>query len=210
MLPLEIWLIVATIAGPILAVQTQKWIERATEKRRARIQIFHALMANRATRLNDDFVRALNQIDLEFSRRRFGGTKDRAVINAWRALFGEYQQGSIDFPNDAATQAWAQRVDDRLVVLLSAMANSLGYDFSEEELRRGIYYPRGRREIEDNQLAVLQGVKNLLEGRNTIGMRVVEFPASPDLITAQLEMAQRSSRAYAEDGALRVKMENRE
>jgi len=70
-----------TIAGPILGVQAQKWLERATERRRARRSIFHALMSNRATRLNDDFVKALNLIDLEFS----GGSKDREVINAWRS-----------------------------------------------------------------------------------------------------------------------------
>jgi len=65
----------ATVAGPILAVQAQKWIERAGERRRARRAIFHALMSNRATRLHDDFVKALNLIDLEFSPARFGGAE---------------------------------------------------------------------------------------------------------------------------------------
>ena len=83
---IEIFVIASTtIAGPILAVQAQKWVERATERRRARRSIFHALMSNRATRLNDDFVRALNLIDLEFSQGK-GGSKDRDVINAWRSL----------------------------------------------------------------------------------------------------------------------------
>jgi hypothetical protein len=81
----------ATVAGPILAVQAQKWVERATERRRARRSIFHALMSNRATRLSDDFVRALNLIDLEFSPGKLGvRAKDRAVIDAWRFLFGDY------------------------------------------------------------------------------------------------------------------------
>jgi len=54
----EITVVAATtVAGPILAVQAQKWIERATERRRARQAIFHALMSNRATRLHDDFIR---------------------------------------------------------------------------------------------------------------------------------------------------------
>ena len=54
------------ILGPVVAVQTQKFIERATENRRRKRQIFIGLMANRATRLNDDYVRALNMIDIEF------------------------------------------------------------------------------------------------------------------------------------------------
>jgi hypothetical protein len=147
---------VATIAGPILAVQAQKWIERATERRRARRSIFHALMANRATRLNDDFVRALNLIDLEFSPRRFGGGRDRTVINAWRALFGELSAGAGQDAKEDAVRAWRQRVEDRLVSLLAAMSAALRYDFAEEELRRGIYYPQGRVDLENSQIAVLQ------------------------------------------------------
>jgi hypothetical protein len=91
---IEWWVVFATLAGPIVAVQTQKWIERATERKRSRRWIFRALMSNRATRMNDEFIMALNLIDLEFSPGRFGGSKDRVVIHAWRSLFGEYQQGA--------------------------------------------------------------------------------------------------------------------
>jgi hypothetical protein len=195
----------ATIAGPILAVQAQKWIERATERRRSRRAIFHALMANRATRMNDDFVRALNLIDLEFNPRRFGRSKDRAVINTWRALFGEFS--AVTAITDALeTRAWLQRIEDRLVALLWAMSAALGYEFSEEELRRGIYYPKGRVEVEQNQMAVLHGLRQLLEGRLSIPMKVTEFPSSPELVAAQVALAERSAKAYDNDGALRVRM----
>ena len=197
MTEIEIFVVAAaTIAGPVLAVQAQKWIERATERRRARRSIFHALMSNRATRLNDDFVRALNLIDLEFSPRMLGGSKDRAVINAWRSLFGEYHQGGGD-NSEAAIRAWSQRVDDRLVLLLSAMSAAVGYRFSEEELRRGIYYPKGRIDLEQTQLAVLHGVRLLLEGRISLPMKVTEFPSSPELVAAQTALAERAVQAYA-------------
>lgn len=195
----------ATVAGPILAVQAQKWIERATERKRSRRSIFHALMSNRATRLNDDFVRALNLIDLEFSARKLFGSKDRAVINAWRSLFGEYQQGAAG-DSEAALRAWSNRIDDRLVSLLSTMSDALGYEFSEEQLRRGIYYPKGRVELEENQLAVLDGVRQLLEGRRSIPMKVTEFPASPELVAAQTKLAERAANTYGEDGAVRVRI----
>jgi hypothetical protein len=74
-------LILATIAGPILAVQAQKWVERATEKRRQRLMIFTTLMNTRATRLAPDHVQALNMIDLVFNGKN---AKDKAVIDAWR------------------------------------------------------------------------------------------------------------------------------
>ncbi len=196
----------ATIAGPILAVQAQKWIERATERKRSRRAIFHALMSNRATRLNDDFVKALNLIDLEFSPRRLGGSKDRAVIHAWRSLFGEYQQGGRDGLTGAELSALGQRVDDRLVTLLSALSVALGYDFSDEELRRGIYYPKGRVDVENSQLAVLRGLEQVFQGQMSIPMKVTEIPSSPELVAALVALAE-PAKAYNDDGALKVNSE---
>jgi hypothetical protein len=191
----------ATIAGPILAVQAQKWVERATERRRTRRNIFHALMANRATRLSDDFVKALNLIDLEFN-----GSRDRDVIDKWRSLFGEFHQAPNDPASEADVKAWTQRIEDRLVALLQAMAKALGYDFSEEQLRRGIYYPKGRAELEQSQIAVLYGIRQLLEGRLALPMKVTELPSSPELQEAQLVMMKKSAGVYGEDGALRVRI----
>ena len=193
----------ATVAGPILAVQAQKWLERATERRNVRRRIFQALIANRATRLSDDFVRALNLIDLEFSGSK---SKDRDVINAWRSLFGEYHQSPGDQAPQPQILAWNQRIDDRLVALLLAMSEALGYDFSEEQLRRGIYYPKGRFELEQSQIAVLKRVREVLEGRLALPMKVTDLPSSPKLIDAQIAMLKKTISAYGDDGALKVRM----
>jgi hypothetical protein len=200
----------ATVAGPILAVQAQKWIERAGERRRSRRAIFHALMSNRATRLNDDFVRALNLIDLEFSPRKFGGTKDRAVIDAWRALFGEYHASPADGATLDEMRSWNERISERIVSLLFAMSKALGYDFSEEQLRRGIYYPKGRVDLEQTQLAILNGLRQILEGRAALPMKVTEIPSSPELIAAQIAMMQKTTASYGENGALKVQVVERE
>jgi hypothetical protein len=207
MTEIEIIVVAATtVAGPVLAVQAQKFIERATERRRARRAIFHALMSNRATRLNDDFVRALNLIDLEFSPRKFGGAADRAVINAWRALFGEYHSAPPDTASPDEARAWNERIGERIVALLSAMSKALGYDFSEEQLRRGIYYPKGRVDIEQTQLAIMNGVRKIVEGAATLPMKVTEIPSSSELLAAQIETMKKSARAYDDDGALKVRM----
>jgi hypothetical protein len=203
----EIWVMgVATVLGPILAVQTQKWIERASERRRMRTTIFQSLMSNRAARLHDDFIRALNMIDLEFSPKRFRGSKDKVVIDAWRTLRGEYNAAPDEGASLDEMKAWNTRVGDRLVALLSAMSKALDYGFSEEELRRGIYYPKGRAELEQTQNAILAGLQALLEGAGDIKMRITEFPSSPDFTAAQLAMMKASVAAYGDDGALRVQL----
>ncbi|WFU28356.1 hypothetical protein QA649_19700 [Bradyrhizobium sp. CB1717] len=190
------WAVVfATLVGPVLAVQAQKFIERAAEKKMRRMRIFEALMTNRATRLSDAYVQALNQIDLEFHSK-----SDKPVIDTWRALFGELNNPLPDNTEQAMKVAWIERCNDRLVALLLAMSKSLGRTHSEEEIRRGMYYPQGRVDLEQAQLAVLSGLQRLLEGSNPL--RVQNAGEGPSEL--QLAVLKRLHDAYDESGALRV------
>ena len=48
----DIAIVFATLFGPILAVQAQKWLERNREIKQRRAWIFRTLMATRATTLS--------------------------------------------------------------------------------------------------------------------------------------------------------------
>ena len=74
------------------------------------------------------------------------------------------------------------------------------------ELRRGIYYPKGRVDLEQTQLAILNGLRQILEGRAALPMKVTEIPSSPELLAAQIATMEKSAASYGEDGALRVRM----
>jgi hypothetical protein len=200
------WLIIAaTLSGPVLAVQAQKWIERATENRKRRIAIFEALMANRATRLSDEYVRALNMVDLVFRPKGLQAEKDRQVIEARRSLLGELVAAPTDQTNAAAMEAWATRCTDRLVALLKTMSASLGIAFAEEDLRRGVYHPKGHVDREAAQLAILQGMHRLLSG-GALNMYIKEFPTSLEVVKAQALLNEKLARAYTDDGELKVKI----
>jgi hypothetical protein len=201
---IEWWIVLATLGGPVIAVQTQKFIERASERRRGQLAIFAALMANRATRVNDDYVRALNSIDLAFLPSRWT-TQNRKVLDAWRTLFGELNNPpKVDEPN--ANMVWSQRCDDRLVELLLAMSRALGYHFTSEELRRGVYYPKARADLEQAQLGVLHGARAVLEGKAALQMRVVEFPNDPNVAAAQAALLHNMGKSYTEEGELKVRV----
>jgi hypothetical protein len=205
-MPVEWWVVFATLAGPVVAVQTQKWIERATEGRRRRLEIFAALMANRATRISADFVRALNLIDLVFLPRGLARSKDKAVIDAWHALLGELNHGPGANADQAASIAWQLRCDDRVIELLAAMSTALGFAFTSEELRRGSYHPQGSWDREQAQLVILEGLRKVFTGNATLPMAVKEFPASPELVQAQIDLARKATAAYDDKaGALKVK-----
>lgn len=208
---IEWWVVLATIAGPVIAVQTQKFIERAGESRRRRRYIFDVMMSNRATRLADEHVKALNMIDLEFRQK-----KDALVIAAWRSLFGELTQGIGEEETDQNTiAAWRRRCDELYVTLLAAISKRLGFGFIEEDLRRGIYYPKGHGERETAQLAILHGLRLILEGRASLPMKITEVPRTDEGLTAlqketaafQKTLNEKMISAYDDDGSLKVRMQ---
>ncbi len=137
-------IILATLVGPIAAVQAQKWIERAREDRARKVNIFNTLMATRALKVaSADHVKALNSIDLIFDRKK---PKEKAIIVAWEEYLDHLNNHPQKDDDLAGQTAWNSKVDDLLANLLKSIGNSLRYDFSIVQLKRGIYYPRGHHE----------------------------------------------------------------
>jgi len=88
------------------------------------------------------------------------------------------------------------------------MSAALGFSFTDEELRRGIYYPQGHFERETAQLAILHNLKRLLTGETAINMNVKELPVNADAAAAQTKLVEKVAHAYAEDGSLRISVVN--
>ncbi|WP_323128056.1 DUF6680 family protein [Klebsiella aerogenes] len=61
-LVLSITTVIVTLISPVIAVQVQKFIERYTDKKTLKIDIFKQLMATRSqnARLSNEHVRALD------------------------------------------------------------------------------------------------------------------------------------------------------
>jgi hypothetical protein len=166
------WVIVtATLLGPILAVQAQKWIERSRENRARRLQVFHTLMATRGARLSADHVRGLNMIDLSFYGyvglgRKWTSKRDQNVLDAWK----EYHDHLSDplHINTMGTEAlWAQR-DELFVNLLYAMGQSLGYQFDRVQLKKSWYSPMAHNQYETRMENLVTAATGVLEGRNPL------------------------------------------
>ncbi len=175
-------LITATFLGPIAAVQTQKWIERAHEKENRRRNIFHTLMATRAVRAGSlEHVQALNLIDLIFHGNSKG---EKAVRNAW-ALYLDFLNQPVP-PEEAAAVAHNERGVDFLVELLATIGAALGYDFNSVQLKRGGYYPRGQADEKAAQSILRDNLVKIVTGEKAFPMEVTKFPASDDALRGQL------------------------
>ncbi len=170
-------IILATLLSPLIAIQVQKWIERATERRDTQQQVFRTLMATRATRLDAEHVHALNRIDLDFGAAgRRQNALEREVIDRWRLYADHLNIVPSDNPTESEQLAWAQRSDDLFVELLYALSKALGYSFDRVQLRRAVYRPRAHGLIESRQEIIQRGFAGLFTGETTLPMRVVELP----------------------------------
>ncbi len=199
------WVIVfATLAGPVLAVQAQKWVERATERRRQRYSLFSTLMITRGTIVAPEHVAALNSIDLVFapSRLPWRAKTDAAVIESWR-LYLQHLNTESTYPSEAA---WNIRTHDLFVVLLMTMARAVGFKAEQERVQRA-YLPKAHFNVEQARLKALDNAAKVLSGEQPIKMAVVDFPYSPEASELQQKL-QTGLLALVADGTIKVTLKS--
>jgi len=158
-------IVIATVMGPILAVQAQKYLERHRDQKRARDTIFRVLMATRATRLSGEHVQALNGIELAFYG---GGKKEKKVLEAWTAY---HDHLNTKFAKEAAAE-WGIRQADLFIDLLHVMAVSLGYDFDKTHIKNSWYAPEAHGTIEQELNVIRGALAEILTGRRSIPVTV--------------------------------------
>ncbi len=159
------WAIIfATLAGPILAVQAQKLLERHREADNRRLQIFRTLMATRAASLSSPHVEALNSISLEFHGKK---KSFKAVVDAWKIYLDHLSQTGVD-------AAWGQKRSDLFVELLYRMAPAVGYEFSKVEIAREIYSPKAHEDLEMQQQIIRREVTAILSGESALAIKLVD------------------------------------
>ncbi len=168
----EIILALATLLGPLVAVQLTRYLDDRKERQGRKLQIFKILMATRAIPLSNLHVEALNLIDLEFRK----GRKEKAVIHAWKAYLDLL--GDRNMPREM----WVEKKRDMLTDLLQKMAIVLDYEFDATHIRNSIYYPDGHGKLEEEQNALRLGLIEVLEGKRPIPMSVVQFPNDPEFL----------------------------
>lgn len=174
-------MIFAVIAGPVLAIQIQKYIERIKEEKERQIRVFKDLMATRASTLAYQHVVALNMVGLEFQ-----GKKYAKVVNAWKT----YLDHLGSFPNDdeSMAKAWAEKRNDQLSDLLYEMGNSLGFDFDKVHIKKAGYIPKAYGDQENDQNYIRRSLVEVFLGERSIPLSIVSLPIDPKSAEAQREL----------------------
>lgn len=161
--------IAAVIVGPIAALTIQRWTDHRGELRKDKMWVFRTLMTYRATRLNPNFVQALNAIDVVFNGNN---DKEKNVRTAWKVL--------LDHLNtDQRADAAQERTLDLTIRLLVAIGRCLKYDFDEVHLKRQVYQPIGHNQIEEEQRELRQLLLRLLRGQRRLSVAVFRDDFDP-------------------------------
>lgn len=167
----EILMLLAVLCSPFLAVFIQRKIDIIREKRGHKLWIFRTLMATRGNRLSLDHVQALNSIELFFDHPK----KDKIIVTKWNEYLDHTGQAPKEDDRDYAAKlnSWLDKGDDMLADLLQAMSKSLGYDFDKVKIKRGIYFPKGHGDEQNDQLLIRRGLAALLTKRTALAVQVV-------------------------------------
>lgn len=203
------WVVVAaTLIGPILAVQTQKWIERSRARRDAMEWVCRTLMATRRARLSGDHVRALNMIDLAFYGSVIFGKQwqrpsEKKVTTAWKVYLDKLCIDLTD-ATDAQVESVITQRNTAFLDLLAAVCNAMSYSFDSVQLEKAAYSPIAHGELENKQRLLLEETISVLQGDKPIKMEVVSFPVNPQAAHAHQVMVAQVVAATV-DGAIKVR-----
>jgi hypothetical protein len=130
--------LVAIFFGPVSALMASRALDRLREKRKARVELYHTAMSYRAAWLHPDSLRALNNIDIVFSKN-----KDRPVREAWEKVLAHAYTKRPDAAADhAGAKAWDDRMMDLRVDLYQQLGTAVGFDYGVDYIKTHMYYPQ--------------------------------------------------------------------
>jgi hypothetical protein len=171
----------ATLIGPILAVQVQKFIERAQAGDRKREGIFRTLMAMRAQTLAPQHIEALNLIDIEFEKKE----RFKPVRAAWKAYLSHLGETPPTDPQEKAV--YFGKRPDLLTELLYEMGTALGHEVDRTQIKREAYVTVHHAMAESQLDTIRAGLAAVFSGRSAMPMAVVSFPADAEAAKAQAD-----------------------
>jgi hypothetical protein len=184
------WLtIIALIAGPILAVQIQKYLEGLKEKKGRKVQVFKDLMSTRAAGLAYQHVVALNLVGIEFQGKEY-----TAVVNAWKTYLDHL--GSFPKDDEAMAKVWIEKKNDLLSDLLYEMGTSLGFNFDKVHIKKAGYIPKAYADQEEEQNFIRRSLVEVFLEEKAIPLKIVSFPVDPESVETQKQLQKSMVECY--------------
>ena len=156
---------VATFLGPLLAVEVSRRrdIERALYQRQ--LDVFRTLMRTRRRQLSEDYVNALNLIEVEF--HNVGN-----VISCWRRFLDMVHSPPATNSNEDLFESNRRKkiIDE----MLSHMAAHLGMKIEHIPVGEGGYGPQGHVDVEREQENIRRFYNDVATGQKFFPVQLVK------------------------------------
>jgi hypothetical protein len=98
--------------------------------------------------------------------------------------------GSYPKEDEKLQVNWGERRTDLLARLLIQMGRSLGYDFDEVHVKKGIYSPEAHSQIENEEMLLRRGLIRLFYGDASLNMNVTGIPVEEQSAIEQQQLRQ--------------------
>jgi len=155
---MEIVNIFAILISPVIAVLITVFLQNRKEKRALQMNIFMTLISTRNRAPSDERVRALNMIDVVFS-------KDKEIRKLWKEYFSMLANEGLNNP-----VGFSQR-EQKELEMITEIAKRLGYrkEISSLDVNR-VYFPVGLKNQIDANSEILEELKRVLKETKTINL----------------------------------------
>ena len=165
----DVFMIMAILIAPFLAVFAQRQIDLWREQRQRKLWIFKTLMATRGRTLSPEHVQALNMIELEFQK-----SSEKPILDAWK----EYHDHLNSYPREGENQkeravVWDEQTAKLLATLLIKMSKAFSYKFDVVQIKKGAYSPQGHATTEIELQLLRRFVLEWLAGDRKVSVSIV-------------------------------------
>ena len=165
---------IATFLGPLLAVEVSRRrdIERTLYQRK--LDVFRTLMRTRLRALSEDYVNALNLIEVEFH-------DVENVISCWRRFLD--MVNSPPASNRDENMFEINRRKKVINEMLGHMSTNLGMKIDRIPVAEGGYNPQGHVDIEQDQDNIRTFYSDIAKGQKAFPVYLLKRPTDPVLDT---------------------------
>ncbi len=164
--------LVAIFFGPVSALLVSRALDRLREKRKTRLELYHTAMSYRASWLHPDSLRALNNIDIVFNKR-----KDQPVREAWEKMLAHVATPRPE--NEAGAKKWDDRTLDLRVDLYQQLGAAVGFEHNLDYIKTHMYYPQYHVDAELEWLQIRRLILKLLSSDELI--KKLKSPTTDEL-----------------------------
>ncbi|HEV2378940.1 MAG TPA: DUF6680 family protein [Terriglobia bacterium] len=172
----QLWLGIATIiavfAGPVFAVQVEKYLERNRAAENRKLDVFRRLMVTRAAPLNVNHIDALNLIEAEYDPRK---ASDKMVLDRWHEYWDHLNTRHGGTP--AEETIWRDARASKMGDVLYEMSQYLDLGIDRSVLKRASYYPQYLETLEAENAAIRKALVEMYS--RPLRVQIVEGDLAP-------------------------------